>query len=410
MTLPSRPARLAMIAAAGAEPGASPAVPRPRPLAVDVPDGIPSRSGRRPDRGAARARGRRGMAMPSGPVPGVPDPAQRSRWQLAQEVWQESGVTWEGIVPELADVEPAVVEPAAASRPAPNPRRPRGGPTSKPPYVEGLPTSSRPTRARRSRSWPGGPQAWRPQSWTPPSGGRAPSPPLPTCGRAARSPATSSGPLPMRRRTGRPPGDTEFGATDPDGFEPVADEEFGDPGGAETWFTGVGPADSRFVDARSARPRPRRCPAGQSNGAGIAGASGTGRVGEGWRAQRPGAGRGMSTRRTVSPGRRGQSAPGGCRWGAPVALDPQAPSGDLTGPFSAAEPDPGAPGWAGRTPLSEPDELFRAWQGSVNRAAAARGPWSCRDGPHRRRAAGARCRRPRSACLWRSSSPSGRAR
>ena len=39
--------------------------------------------------------------------PAVLDPAQRSSWQLAQEVWQESGVTWERTVPELADVDPA---------------------------------------------------------------------------------------------------------------------------------------------------------------------------------------------------------------------------------------------------------------------------------------------------------------
>ncbi len=64
--------------------------------------------------------------------------------------------------------------------------------------------------------------------------------------------------------------------------------------------------------------------------------------------------------------------------GAPVALDPQAPeSADLTEPFTAAGPDgPAAPGWAGGAPFSEPDELFRAWQGSVNEAAASRRPWS----------------------------------
>ncbi len=33
------------------------------------------------------------------------DPAQRSSWQLAQEVWQESGVTWERTTPGLADVD-----------------------------------------------------------------------------------------------------------------------------------------------------------------------------------------------------------------------------------------------------------------------------------------------------------------
>jgi hypothetical protein len=48
-----------------------------------------------------------GMAVSSAAVPGLLDPAQRSSWQLAQEVWQESGVAWEHSAPELADVEPA---------------------------------------------------------------------------------------------------------------------------------------------------------------------------------------------------------------------------------------------------------------------------------------------------------------
>ena len=34
------------------------------------------------------------MAVPPGAVAGLLDPNQRSGWQLAQEVWQESGVTW----------------------------------------------------------------------------------------------------------------------------------------------------------------------------------------------------------------------------------------------------------------------------------------------------------------------------
>src|SRR5580692_11550468 len=48
---------------------------------------------------------------PPAAVPGSLDPAQRSGWQLAQEVWQESGVTWERSAPGLADVDPAYLEP-----------------------------------------------------------------------------------------------------------------------------------------------------------------------------------------------------------------------------------------------------------------------------------------------------------
>src|SRR5580692_5780049 len=53
-----------------------------------------------------------GMAVPPEPVPGSLGPAQRSSWQLAQEVWQESGVTWERTTPGSADVEPAYLEPS----------------------------------------------------------------------------------------------------------------------------------------------------------------------------------------------------------------------------------------------------------------------------------------------------------
>jgi hypothetical protein len=36
-----------------------------------------------------------GLTAPRGAVPGLLDPEQRSGWQLAQQVWQESGVSWE---------------------------------------------------------------------------------------------------------------------------------------------------------------------------------------------------------------------------------------------------------------------------------------------------------------------------
>jgi hypothetical protein len=46
-----------------------------------------------------------GMAVPQGAVPGLLDPEQRSGWQLAQQVWQESGVPWEptGTAPHGAE-------------------------------------------------------------------------------------------------------------------------------------------------------------------------------------------------------------------------------------------------------------------------------------------------------------------
>ena len=83
------------------------------------------------------------------------------------------------------------------------------------------------------------------------------------------------------------------------------------------------------------------------------------------------------------PGQAWPAGGGRVPLGAPVALDPQAP--DAVGvdePFGAAEleaaelDDAASPRWVGGPSLSEPDELFRAWQGSVNEAAAGRGSWS----------------------------------
>jgi hypothetical protein len=245
-----------------------------------------------------------GMAMPSGAVPAVTDPAPRSSWQLAQEVWQESGVTWEHTAPELADAEPAYFqasdpEPGDFGRPAPDAR-----------------ADSRPHDARG------------------------------------------------------------FSAADSAGFEPGADEEFGGPGAADTWFTGVGPADSRFPDARSAGPGPADAQRDRPLGPGSRAHPAPTGSRPGWRAQRPG----PAWSGYPADGFPGQAWPAGAGrvpLGAPVALDPQADeSVSLTDPFSAAEPDGGAPGWAGGASLSEPDELFRAWQGSVNQAAAGRGSWS----------------------------------
>ncbi len=63
-----------------------------------------------------------GMAVPKGAVPGLLDPQQRSGWQLAQQVWQESGAVWEfpGTEPhgaefpgpDFAPTEAAVLQPA----------------------------------------------------------------------------------------------------------------------------------------------------------------------------------------------------------------------------------------------------------------------------------------------------------
>ena len=137
------------------------------------------------------------MTAPAGAVAGLLDPARRSSWQLAQEVWQESGVIWERAAPEIADVDPA------------------GG-------------------------WLADPQplAFEPQDDDPRP--------------AAFDPAATSAWPAYTEAVG-----PESDAPDPAGFERAAcpwpaepEPEGGQP--ADTWFTGVGPADTRFAAARPA--------------------------------------------------------------------------------------------------------------------------------------------------------------
>ncbi len=366
-------------------------------------------------------RGRAGgdaMAVPSGAVPAVTDPAPRSSWQLAQEVWQESGVTWERTAPELADVEPAAGwlpdgEPLSVARltyapphtdlpglaDLPNPEPAYAEPEysepayaepayaepaySEPAYAEPAyaePAYSEPADAEPAYAEPTGLEpatAWLadhgPEHQGSAAGLRATTaevwPGDPQPGDFGRS-------APDARADGRPRDARGFYAADSAGFEPGADEEFGGPGRADTWFTGVGPADSRFADARSAGRGPADAQRDHPLGPGSPAPPGSAGSGQGWRAQRPG----PAWSEYPPDGFPGQAWPAGAGrvpLGAPVVLDPETDeSVSLTEPFGAGEPDGGAPGWAGAASLSEPDELFRAWQGSVNQAAAGRGPWS----------------------------------
>ena len=380
------------------------------------------------------------MAVPPGAVAGVLDPAQRSSWQLAQEVWQESGVTWERTTPELANDEPAAGwfpngEPDNVERLTYAPPN-TSFPDSEPAYFG--PSDPEPASAWRADPEPGAAESagFEPaDTW---SGyaevdDRDPEAPEP----AGFEPAnTWSGYAELD--------DHDPDAPEPAGHEPVADDEwFADPGPenvqpADTWFTGVGPADTRVANARSADPGPadgeplgpgpaatqdfmrtggtggdavRRAPIRPNqprpnatrpepiaqdlawdDAMRLGSPENPGRLGSGQagRAQQPG-----SAWNEYPPnGFPGQAWPAGSGrvpLGAPVALDPQAAeSADLARPFSAAGPDDAeASGWVGGAPLSEPDELFRAWQGSVNQAAAGRGPWSV----PRRAAAASRRRR-----------------
>src|SRR5215469_83652 len=74
-----------------------------------------------------------GFVVPPGAVRGLHDQAHRSGWQLAQQVWQESGINWEP---------PA--GPASAESPADEPEQEPG--CGEDPHG-GLPGQSRPTDA-----------------------------------------------------------------------------------------------------------------------------------------------------------------------------------------------------------------------------------------------------------------------
>jgi hypothetical protein len=319
------------------------------------------------------------MAVRPHAVPALPHPAQRSSWQLAQQVWQESGVAWEPTTPELADVEPAFSVPS----------------DPEPASVSAWLADPEPEDAEPVGFQPAAADAWS--------------------GYAERRAPDREGGEPARFE--RATADAWPSAAAPDdqgpqdlspegGFAPAAadawsaDHWAASAAPADTWFTGVGPADTRLADAGPADVGPVGEPAAEGVGpyfadSGVAPvqsefpsrdyhslqAGGAHRPGPAWREYPPG-------------GFPGQAWPAGSArvpLGAPVALDPQAPdSVDVDEPFSAAGLDGApSPGWVGGPPLSEPDELFRAWQGSVNEAAAAHGSWSA----PRRRASASRRRR-----------------
>src|SRR5262249_61134824 len=79
-----------------------------------------------------------GFTVPPTAVRGLYDPAHRSGWQLAQQVWQESGINWEppagppSAESPVAEPEP---EPGRGEDPhggLPGPSRPAGAPGQAP--------------------------------------------------------------------------------------------------------------------------------------------------------------------------------------------------------------------------------------------------------------------------------------
>jgi hypothetical protein len=55
-----------------------------------------------------------GLTAPQGAVPGLLDHEQRSGWQLAQQVWQESGISWEPVGPAPVEGHPVEYGPVVA--------------------------------------------------------------------------------------------------------------------------------------------------------------------------------------------------------------------------------------------------------------------------------------------------------
>ena len=261
------------------------------------------------------------------------DPAQRSSWQLAQEVWQESGVTWERTAPELADSDPAADwfpdadEPARAAPPTNPPARARGRPalsprSPSPPAsspaepADALSPRRRARAAADPRAEPVGFEPAAAERVADPAGAVTPEAP-PTTSTAS---AWTGYAEPERSDGDGPAADEWSGYGEPEDPEPAG---FGRPGRrrfadsgvegaapAETWFTGAGPADTRFAAAGHAHP----------------GRADAWRPGPSWSEYPP----------DGFPGQAWPAGSGRMPLGAPVALDLQAPeSADL-------RPDPTA--------------------------------------------------------------------
>jgi hypothetical protein len=326
---------------------------------------------------------RPGLAAPTGAVAALLDPAQRSSWQLAQEVWQESGVIWERAAPEIADVDPATgwlpeSQPLAVEPQDDDPR-----------YADPPAFGSLAPESTAAGAWLADPEADDPDpaAFDPAAVGAWPAQPGPDDGQPADTWFTGVGPA-----------DTRFAGSRPAGLGSVDDE----PDAAENvgpYFADSGVAPMRSEPPSGRQPRLRANPTRPEPIGEELARDDARRRGSTENPARPGPGQprrpqrpGPTWNEYPASGFPGQAWPAGrVPLGAPVALDAQAPESDSLPPsFSPPGADAAGSGWVGQAlPLSESDELFRAWQGSVNEAAAGRGPWLA----PRRGAPGSRRRR-----------------
>jgi hypothetical protein len=375
-----------------------------------------------------------GMAVPQGAVPGLLDPEQRSGWQLAQQVWQESGVSWEraGTEPaapesaraEFAGAEPADIPPAGMGSAGMGSAR-TWFEDAEPADIE--PAEVAPAGMGSARTWFEDPEPAAPEPADFAPAGREsagpwsdaaepadaepaeiPPPRIESVGTWFDGPGPADARLAARRSVGERSTVAEFSGPyfADSGLVPMQPEFPSTATPRQPTFT---PADNpmpprrdrpqqgsvrddavRQAPPRSApasphrphgphrlRPEPRPEDQGGQGGQddwqdreredrirfGSDQAGWARRPGPGWNEYPPGG----------FPGQTWPAGSGQVPLGAPVTVDAQAPGPVGTAGFIGAAVPPRA---GGAPPLDEPDELFRAWQGSVREAAAPYGHWS----------------------------------
>jgi hypothetical protein len=313
------------------------------PFRTDIPGSTvppaPAQARRERDRGPGphgRA-GRPGMHLPPGTVPGLPGHERQSGWQLAQRVWQESGVDWEN-VPGAAEGDPyAAPDPYSAAAFTVHPHVPvpaDSGLGMGPWPMQDPPVPPEPDPALDGQA-PEGPAA----PVTPPDPTEPPGPGDPT------EPAESG-----------TPGEPEA----PEDSAGSGEHQEREASGAPRWN-----GDRRVVLGRprpadrdqAARRRPAFTPAA-SGPAAFTPPTFTPAAPD------PAAFTSAGSGPAVSPPFAERRPPLEPRWPTTVR--------SFSAPPLSAPVAPSAP------PLAESDELFRAWQGSVREATARPAPWADR--------------------------------
>jgi hypothetical protein len=263
-----------------------------------------------------------GLTVPPGAVPGLPGPERRSGWQLAQQVWHDSGVSW---------------EPASAA-----------------------PAEPRPVGYGSDFARPADPPSERIESGDDPA--------------AAWNESVEDWREPVEDR--REPVEDGDEPADDDWDEP-ADHDWDGPAAGQPVDDGFEAAPA-WRDAQAGRdaqaptdtvwPEPVRPDAEWEPGP-------TGRM------RRPAAG----WSEYPTGGFPGQAWPMDATGAYPIqAPSPAVPPAFMTMPLGAPVAEAAPPGREAAPPrrgtaprrLGEPDELFRAWQGSVRQAATPRRHWS----------------------------------